>query len=267
MSTNTDLKTLKPKPADPQETGLEFLRFDWRKYLLLFGTLMAFGKFMSLHSRGGEVWNQVVRRNVAFAALSGILVLSIFNVILPYLMLVLYLPFTTVIPGRFGMHVRAFNMFNALFFIVMTGMIVEWIKKKRPFFVINPVTKYVTILFVLSVVNYVFSSFYYGGDYARYHLFVLKRWLDPMLLFFVTSVLTISRNERKDCLIAIMVGTAMIAFLAIKDYGHVTHFTEQRRISGAADQPNILGAFCVDYMFIFMGIFLVNLRKKVYWLA
>ena len=59
----------------------------------------------------------------------------------------------------------------------------------------------------------------------------------------------------------------MVIFLAIKDVGQITHFAEQRRISGVGNQPNMLGAFVVDYMFLFLGMFMVSIKKKFYWLA
>ena len=267
MSINIDAKIFEDKPAaSKEESGLGFLINKWRLYLFLFLSIAAFGKFLSRGAHA-EVWTQGIRNIVAAIGLFLLLVASLFNAGLPYLILLLYVPFSQVLPGRFGGGIRAFNLFNMLFFIVLASLIVAAIKGKKRFFVSNPLTKWVIVLCVLSLLNYIFSSFRYGSGYGLSYIFFLKRWLDPLLLFFVTSVLVTGRDERRDSLVTIMLGIAMFAFLSIKDVGQISHFAYKRRIVGVADQANILGAFCVDYMFIFLGIFLVNFKKKIYWLA
>jgi len=266
-STNTD----SPRPAVqktddlPENTGLSFLKGKLWLYLIIFFGVIALGKVISAGTQQ-ELWNQGTRNAISATLLFLVLCAGLVNVHICFTALILYTPFMDAIPGSFGGLYPALNLFNLLSTIVLLCWFVDKVKKERPFLVVNRATKFALLFAFLSVLSYIVNGFGYGTYYLSTMIFNLKRWVDPVLLFLIASGLTYKRSLRKDMLIVLLLGAAMFIFLAIKDAGQVTHFAEERRIRGAGDQPNMLGAFTVDYMFLFFGLLLVNYRKFIFWL-
>lgn len=214
-----------------------------------------------------ELWSQSIRNIMSVTLLCILLAAGLINAHLLYLILILYIPFIDAIPGRFGGEYTALNLFNLLSSIVLLCWFVDVVKKNRSLLITNRATKFAAMFALFSLLSYIINGFEYGTFYLQTQVFPLKRWIDPVLLFFITSGMTYRRDLRRDTIIALLLGTAMVIFLAIKDVSQITHFAEERRITGVGGQANMLGAFVVDYMFLFLGILLVNFRKKIYWLS
>ncbi len=254
------------EPQARKETGLSFLKEKFWLYLIIFAGIYFLGRILS-RGMQNELWTQSIRNIISIILLSILLLAGLINAHLLYLMLILYLPFVDAIPGHFGVRYTALNLFNLLSGMILLCWFVDAARKNRPLLIANRATKFAAMFILFSVLSYIINGFQYGTFYLQIEFFPLKRWIDPVLLFFITSGMTYRRDLRRDIIIAILLGTAMVIFLAIKDVSQITHFAEDRRIAGVGVQPNMLGAFVVDYMFLFIGILLVNFRKKIYWLA
>lgn len=261
MSTNTK-KDIPPR----EEDSLSFLKYKWKIYLFIFLGVYIAGRLISRGERQ-ELFTQGARNFISLVALSVVFIAGLANAELAYLALVLYVPFVDVLPGRFGGEYTALNLFNVLSTVAILCWFVDKVKKERPFFIKNRATKLAIIFVVLSGLSYVVNGFEYGTNYLINQVFNLKRWFDPILIFFIASGMTYRRDLRKDTIVAMLLGIAMVIFLSVKDVGQITHFSETRRVAGVGEQPNMLGAFVVDYVFLFMGIMFVKLRRFIYWVA
>jgi hypothetical protein len=269
MLTNTNVPA-SSRPAGLPERELEgdlsFLRKRWWVYAIIGLTILIIGKLVS---KGPtlELFNRPVRGALLIAGAFGMLITSLVNVNLVLLFAVLYLPFVDAIPGRFGGGLTAVNLLNLFFTLLFFGWFVDKVKKKSGFIQATMTARLAALFLLFSVVSYVSNGFVFGTYYLIDQLFSLKRWADPALFFFITAGLVNKREHRRDVVIAALLGTAMTIFLSVKDLGTITHYDESRRLTGPGDQANMLGAFTVDYMFMFLGLLLVNIRKKIFWLA
>ncbi|MCM8795550.1 MAG: O-antigen ligase family protein [Candidatus Omnitrophica bacterium] len=268
MSINTKLTKDNPIkiPESAKEGGLSFIREKFWLYFFIFLGIYILGRIISRGMRQ-ELWTQGIRNMISVSLLFLLLVIGLINAHITYLMLILYIPFVDALPGRFGGQYTALNLFNLLSTIVIFCWFIDKVKKERPFFVRSQITKFAVMFIFFSFFSYVINGFEYGTFYLKTQIFNLKRWIDPVLLFFIASGMGYRRDLRRDTIIALLLGIAMVMFLAIKDVSQITHFYEYKRITGVGSQPNMLGAFAVDYMFLFLGILLVNFRKKIYWLS
>jgi len=264
MLTNTDSKEISSS-QNKKETGLSFIKEKfWLYFIILIGGYFL-GKVISRGMRQ-ELWSQSIRNLISASLLFLLLLAGLINAEFIYLVLILYIPFVDALPGRFGGQYTALNLFNVLSTLVILCWFVDKVKKGRPFLSPNRITKFPLMFALFSIASYIINGFGYGGEYLRLWLYPLKRWLDPILLFFITSGMTYRRDLRKDTIMVLLLGVTLAIFLTIKDVGQITHYYDYRRVAGIGEQSNMIGAFAVDYMFLFLGILLVNFRKKIYWL-
>jgi O-antigen ligase len=268
MSTNTELQG---RPAEDvsqgsKEGGLSLLKEKFLLYSIIFLGIFILGKVAS-RAAYSTLWTQEIRNMISFTMLLLLFCAGIFNSELVYLIFLLYVPFIDIIPGRFGGQYKALNLFNVLLFIVVLCWFIDKVKKNRVFIVLSQATIPALLFIFFSLLSYVVNGSGYGAEYLISQIFNLKRWVDPVLLFLITSGMTYRRDLRRDALVAVLLGTVMVMFLTVKDVSQITHFSYERRVSlGEGSQPNMLGAFIVDYSFMLLGILLVNVRKKIYWL-
>ncbi len=233
---------------------------------MLLIAVLILGRIVS-KGAGSELFNQSARIVISATMLLLIFVAGVVDVNLIFTLFILYVPFVDVIPGRFGGQYTALNIFNVYTFILLMCWIIDKLRRDRPFFVRTGMMKMAILFVFFSLLSYAVNGFGYGTSYLVSSIYNLKRWIDPVLLFFIAAGLTQSRDSRRDAVIAILLGTMMVVFLAIKDVSQITHFDWKRRVTGVADQPNMLGAFTVDYLSLYIGILFVNYRKKLYWLT
>ncbi len=181
-----------------------------------------------------------------------------------------YMPFSKVLVGDFSGFMTAFNLTNILLILVLMGHVFRSMAQRRPLFESSPLNLPAFLFCLLgsfSLVHGVMSGYGEGYGGAAF-IFPLKRWLTPVLLYFIAYNVARDRITIQRVTIIIMIVVTMAALMAIKDYidiGSHTSF-EKSRVEGIAGQPNMLGAFFVYYMFLFAGFWTLNWGKGKYWL-
>jgi O-antigen ligase len=96
----------------------------------------------------------------------------------------------------------------------------------------------------------------------------LKRWLEPIFLYFIALNFVKDKKMVKNTIVIIMFAVTIVSLMAIYDYvekGAVSSL-QKARVGGIAEQANMLGGFFVYYMFLFAGFLLVNYKSLKHWL-
>lgn len=187
---------------------------------------------------------------------------------LPLYVMVIYLPFSKLLTGDFGGIMMALNLTNLLLMVIVVSWFASSASEGMPRFEPNILHLPVLLFALWGLLSFVVKSSTSGSYFIR-HVAELKRWLDPIVIYFLFFHLVKDRRRWKTIVVLVMVGVTIAALLAVHDYMGVREGTslEKSRVGGIAGQPNILGAFFVYYMFLFAGFWLERMnRPKAWWL-
>ena len=186
----------------------------------------------------------------------------------PLLALTAYVPFSRVLAGDFGGLMTAFNLTNILMGVVLVGYVLRMLAQHQPLLERSTLNVPIFLFCALGAVSLIRGILAgYNEGYAAFFIVPLKRWLTPMLLYYIVYNVVQEKRTIKQLLVIMMVVVAVVAAMAIKDYIDVGDSSlEKSRIGGIAEQPNVLGSFFVYYMFFFAAFWLENLRTAAYWL-
>jgi hypothetical protein len=186
------------------------------------------------------------------------------------------MPFNKIFSGTFGSSMTAFNLTNILilttfFCWVINGMTVPKAivqeGRKGTKNIQSGFHWLVYIFCFLGIFSVVRGGFYYGSRYLVEFIIPLKRWLTPVFLYFLTLAIVKNREIFKNTAVIIMIVVVVAGLLTIKegfDLGDVGSL-DSSRVGGLAQQPNMMGAFFVYYMFLFLGFLLLNLKNIKSW--
>lgn len=199
-------------------------------------------------------------------ALLGLFMIGLQNPEVPLYALIAYLPFSRTLVGDFGTQVTALNMTNILVGWVLIGYLVKQASRRSPLLEGAILNKLILLFCALGTVSLIRASSLYGSWYFWELIIPLKRWLMPFFLYFITLWVVRDKRVLKTVAILIMAGTFVVALMAIRDYSFAPNASfEDSRVGGIAEQPNMLGAFFVYYMFLFLGFFLTAPGKPKRW--
>ena len=181
--------------------------------------------------------------------------------------LVAYLPFSKILVGDFGGLATALNFTNILAIFALLVWVTTSLTKNQRFYTRTSLDIPLLIFMLLGCISLLKGVFYFGFGYLEELIFPLKRWLTPMFFYFIFFNMVKTKEEIKNITVIIMFTTFIVALMAIRDYIDIGAGSslENARIGGIADQPNILAAFFVYYMFLFAGFMLVYWRNYRYW--
>lgn len=183
--------------------------------------------------------------------------------------LVTYLPFSKVLVGDFGGVMTALNLTNILTIIAIIAWVISSFVQNRRFYRRTSLDILLFIFILFGCLSLVKGTIYFGSNYFIEYIIPLKRWLTPMFLFFIFFNMIRDKETIKKIVIIMMFVLTIVALMAIYDYidiaGKVSSL-EKSRIGGIAQQPNVLAAFFVYYMFLFAGFMLVYCKNIKYWL-
>src|SRR3989338_5322673 len=187
---------------------------------------------------------------------------------IPLYVLVAYLPFSKVRVGDFGTQATALNLTNILCLWLFAAHVLRQMAKNQPIFAPTPLNRMVIAFALLGAAALLRAGWAYGSWYIWDSVTSLKRWLTPMLLYFLTLWVVRDKRTVKTTAVLIMVATATVALMAIRDYSYVAESNfEKSRIGGTMGHSNTLAAFFVYYMFLFLGFIFTYPRKgRVWWL-
>jgi putative inorganic carbon (hco3(-)) transporter len=183
----------------------------------------------------------------------------------------LYIPFQKVLPGDFGGVAKALNFTNVLLILLLVGWLmrpsVEDDSSSRNRWTAQGVAIF-AFLIVMSV-SIAAEAVQQSGD-MRYELLAdLKRWLTPFLVYlFVTSFGRSTTIVKRMC-IAIVVTTAVIGLLGVKQFwmdmgGGTRHNLEGIRIE-VTSGPSNLGALFAYYVPYIFALWVANFWNVRYW--
>ncbi len=207
----------------------------------------------------------------SFAGIVGVLVAGMHHPELPLYVMVAYLPFSKVLVGDFGGIMTALNLTNL--FIILLG--VSWMNQaaaegRKPFeghiLHVPIILLTIWVLLVFLRIGILYGDDWPGG-YCQTHVGELKRWLDPIIIYFLFFHLVRDRQRWKTVVVIVMLGVTIAAIMAIREYltGSEGSSLDSSRVGGIAGQPNILGAFFVYYMFLFAAFWLDRLKQPKAW--
>ena len=229
--------------------------------------VMAIGFFAVLVLKEIQLPSPVI---LGFGAvgLFGLLMTGLQDPVLPFYVLVAYMPFSRVLVGDFGTQATALNMTNILMILVFIGYIINRISSRKPISDRAPMNKVVLLFCVLGAVSLVHAGWEYGSWYVAKFIIPLKQWLTPVAMYFLALNVTRERKSMKAVVVIIMVAVTIVGLMAIYDYidiGEGGSF-DRSRVGGIAEQPNTLGAFFNYYMFLLFGFFLTYFGRASAWL-
>jgi len=208
---------------------------------------------------------------IAGCAMLGFVVLFIKSFQSPMpavLALVCYVPFSKVLVGDFGGNVTALNFTNILMVFIFIGMLIQLTSKSGRLLEKNALNIPILLFCILTGVSFLKGSAYFGYYREPLTLFIeVKRWLTPMLIFYLSYNSIRDRNSCKTVVKIIMLVVFLVGAMATLDYinvGSVSNF-EKARIGGISDQPNQLAGFFVYYIFFYAGFFLMRFPSLAAW--
>ncbi len=203
----------------------------------------------------------------------------------PFYVLTAYLPFNKILSGTFGGAMTALNLTNILILLTLfCWMINRGMGTKgedEPFLNSADMPSlrlknkarsgfhWLVFLFCfLGIFSVMRGGFYYGSRYVMEFIIPLKRWLTPVFLYFFTLGIVKNRDILKNTVVIMMIVVAVAGLLAVKegiDIGDRGSL-DSSRVGGLAEQPNMMAAFFVYYMFLYLGFFLLNWRNFKNWM-
>lgn len=237
-----------------------------RRLGFYFITLFLVGVFTVIVHKNVSLPSMVIIP-VGLLVILSLFVITFFNPFIPFLMLVAYVPFCRILVGDFGTGATALNFTNILIVIILFGWIARALTGKR-FFKHVALNIPIFILCLFAVISLLQGAFQYAGGYAEHFVIPLKRWLTPIFLYFISLNMIKNKEDIKKVIIIIMIATVAISAMAIKEYMNYGDrgSLERSRIGGVFEQPNLLGAYLVYMIFLFLGFYLLNIEKPRYWL-
>ena len=206
---------------------------------------------------------------IAILGALGLTLVSFLKPEFSLLILAGYAPFSKVIVGQFGSGIVGFNLTNIIMIILIVGWIVKVAMNRQELLSHSSLNWMILAFFTWGILAIVRASATYGAQYPLDSIFILfKRWITPILLFFLSFNIIRDKDNFKKVVFVIMLVTFMIALMAIRDYMNVGNSSslDSSRVGGVFEQPNMLGAFFVYNMFFFAGFILCYWRSLKYWL-
>ena len=182
--------------------------------------------------------------------------------------LIAYMPFNILVQGLNPNSATGFNPINILLVLIVVAYVKTLITKRPALQIRSPVTLPLVMflgLAVLSLLNGMSKT-----DETPLDVIIdLKQWITPMLLFFLVINCIDDLKDLK--LLTTMIGVTTIAagVLSIRDYLQLG-FDPDKRIEGLMGQPNELGAFFAQYVFVFLGLLILGkegIFKKLFYLV
>jgi len=208
---------------------------------------------------------------ITYLFIGGVGVPSIINGMMfdPNILLIVaatYLPFNLLLPGTFGGLMKAFNLTNIVVFSLFVSLFLS--KKQnteRYYSTSRVVMALLGAYIVLTLMAYVKGSLYHGIHYLMAFIFPVKRWLDPIVVFYLFYKMVKSRDIIKIIFAILMLTVIANIFFGVLQWvylGFGTYSDFKRRLTGFSGHPNFYGSFIAYYLGFLIGPFLTHFRKN-----
>jgi O-antigen ligase len=193
-------------------------------------------------------------------SLLGLFIIGLQHPTISLFVLVAYLPFSRLIIGNLGINMIAFNLTNILMGWVFVAAVLGSTARRTAPTAPIALNKLIVLFCVLGALSLIQAGETYGSWFLWANLAPFKRWLTPILLYFLTLWIVRDLRAVKTIVVIIMAAVVVAALMAIREL-----LLTGQRAGGIAEQPNILGAFFIYYMFLFAGLWLTHLRRAKAW--
>lgn len=186
---------------------------------------------------------------------------------IPFYVLVAYLPFSRLLTQDFGAQNTAFIVLYVLMGLVAGAHVRKSLHDGQPLIPSTTLAWLIALFAGLGALSLLRSGWSYGGWYVASQVSELLRWLAPMSLLLLTVAVVQDERTLKTVMTLILLAVLLAAMFAMYEaLGRVGHSFDRSRVRGIADHPNVLGAFFVSYMFLFLGLFLTHAKRLGGWL-
>jgi len=235
-----------------------------KKYFIVAGIISLFFAFLVTEDVSLPSWLILM---LGLGGLGFILFKGIDKPQIPLLVLACYIPFSKILVGDFGTNLRALNFTNILTAIALVGWFIRSKKEGLPFWEKSLLNKLIYLFMFLGFLS-VLHAFGWVGDNAFYIFVEFKRWVTPVLFFFLAYNIVREKDVCKAVIYTMMFIVCLAGLMAIRDYinfGVNASSLEKARIGGITAQPNQLAAFFVYYIFLYAGFILVYYNNPRIW--
>lgn len=215
-----------------------------------------------------------VRFSTAEVVVLGVLVIGALRLlreddpIMPFYWLVAYLPFSRVLGAPEGEQVAALNLPNVL---AVTSVLLHLRRQRRaggPLAESGPLSWVLLVFMAGCSLLMLRSMWLYGDWYAQAFLWPYLRWLKVFGFLFLSFWVVRDQRTLKTTAVLMMLGVCAVVLLGLWEYlDKAGDSFERSRIRVIAEEPNVLGAFYVSYMFLFAAAFLTAPRRGYGWLG
>jgi putative inorganic carbon (hco3(-)) transporter len=178
---------------------------------------------------------------------------------LPLLLVItVYVPFSKVFPGGFGGLMTGLNLTTLL---IGTALLV-WLLRSHPGVFLTPTPfnlPFLALALTLLLSLFVGASSF-GVDFAADTLVIMKRWVDPFLLYILFVNLLRTKAEIRNVAVVMLVTITAAALLGFLEHWDRLEYAvgAKRRLQGLSEHSNTSGAFFVYYLFVFPALFLTG---------
>lgn len=182
----------------------------------------------------------------------------------------LYVPFQKVLAGDFGGLMKALNFTNIFIYLLVMG----WLMTRMH---ARPIPRRHAIilecamaLFMAIMTASVFAQAVRESGPIRYEILSdLWRWLTPFVVYYLVISICASTAMVKRILLAVVVTTAVLGLLGVKQFwmdmgGATRHDIEGIRIA-VTSGPSNLGALFAYYLPYIAALWLANIGRLSYW--
>ena len=180
--------------------------------------------------------------------------------------LVAFIPYSKAIAGNLGGMIPGMNYTTVLTVITLIGFFSTSSRlTKYPVLPLESNFRNLVLFFCLiggfSIIHtdIVNSSFSIGSTLVSY-----KRWLDPILVFFLCSFLVQEEEDAKKILYMMAFTLMVIGFGTYWQRHELDEHSSYVRFIGIAGQSNTMGAFYANYSFVMIGFLVMKKVKKLH---
>lgn len=188
--------------------------------------------------------------------------------VVPFYWLIAYLPFSRSLGATAGEQVAAFNIPNLFALIIFALHVLRQRRARQPIVESSLLGSVVLIFLGAVTVLMLRATWLYGAGYAQEFLLPFLRWIKVFGFLFLTYWVLRDQRALKTSAVLIMLGVFAVTLLGLWEYlDKAGESFERSRIRAIAQEPNVLGAFYVSYIFLYAAAFLTAPRHGYGWLG
>lgn len=204
---------------------------------------------------------------ISMLGLVGLFALGMKRPEIPLYVMVAYLPFSKLLAGDFGGLAVGLNLTNLLVIIILMCFIANASTEGQLRWEGHALHVPIICYTVWVLVSVIIACGAYGPAYQYRAIPEFKRWLDPIIIYFLFFNVVRDKARWKGVIAILLIGVTLVGMSATWDYMQTSESTslEKARVGGIADQPNVLGAFFVYYSWIFVAFWLERIKQPKAW--